>query len=105
MSGRALAVLSRFPTHLDAGREGKQLHVRADAFASGLDGLSASLAAIRRAHRLGHADATADIGLHGTLHRIGADEFAALDRRFARLEQAAADLRAAGDAHDDAARD
>ncbi len=104
MSGRSLVVLSRFPAHLDAARPGKQLFVVADAVASGLDDLSASLAGIRRAHRIGHADATTDVRLHGALHRIGVDEFAPLERRADRVRQAAKDLAsAANDAERDAA--
>ena len=105
MSDRALTVLSRFPAHLDAARAGKQLFVVSNAVSSGLDDLSASLAAIRRAHRLGHADATTDIRLHGGLHRIGTDEFAPLERRLERLKAAAHDLQAAVDASDIPARD
>jgi hypothetical protein len=105
MSDRALTVLSRFPAHLDAARAGKQLFVVSNAVSLGLDDLSASLAAIRRAHRLGHADATTDIQLHGALHRIGIDEFAPLERRLERLSQAAHDLKAAVDANDTAARE
>src|SRR5882672_6589587 len=97
MSGRSIVVLSRFPAHLDAARPGKQLHVVADAVSSGLDDLSASLATIRRAHRLGHADATTDIQLHGALHRIGADEFAPIEVRVVRLRAAADALAAAAD--------
>lgn len=105
MSGRTLDVLSRFPAHLDAPRAGKQLYAVADAVASVLDDLSASLAAVRRAHRLGHADATVDVGRLGGLHRIAADDFAAIDRRIARLRDAAADLKQAVDGGNDAARD
>jgi hypothetical protein len=105
MSRRTLGVLSRFPAHLDAARAGKQLYAVADTVASILDDLSASLAAVRRAHRLAHADATVDIGRLGALHRIGADDFAAIDRRLARLRGAAAELRAAVGGGDDAARD
>src|SRR5262245_55639116 len=105
MSGRARAVLSRFPAHLDAAREGKQLYVVANAVSLGLDDLSASLAAIRRAHRIGHADVTTDVRLHGALHRIAVNEFAPIERRIDRLRKAADDLRSALAAGDDAARD
>jgi hypothetical protein len=105
MSGRTLGVLARFPAHLDAPRARKQLYAVADAVATLLDELSASLAAVRRAHRLGHADATVDIGRLGALHRIAADDFAPIDRRLARLREAAADLRQAVGGGDDAARD
>ncbi len=102
MSGRSIVVLSRFPAHLDAARPGKQLRVVADSASSSLDDLSTSLAGVRRSHRIGHADATSDIRLHGALHRIGIDDFAPLELRVARLHQAAADLTAAAD---DTARD
>jgi hypothetical protein len=105
MSGRALTVLSRLPAHLDAPREGKQLYVVADSVATILDDLSASLASVRRAHRLGHADATSDVQRLGALHRIAGDEYAPVDARLARLRSAAAELQRALDAHDDAARD
>ncbi|MEP7000467.1 MAG: hypothetical protein ABI969_08295 [bacterium] len=98
MSGRAAVVLSRFPAHLDAARPGKQLTVVADAVSVGLDDLSASLANIRRSHRLAHADATSDIQLLGALHRIGADEFAPIEARVERLLQAAQALEDAADA-------
>ncbi|MGQ0648992.1 MAG: hypothetical protein ACT4P7_15660 [Gemmatimonadaceae bacterium] len=105
MLGRSRTVLSRFPAHMDAMRPGKQLQVVADAIATGLDDLSASLAAVRRSHRLAHADATSDLLLLAALHRIGTTELAPLDGRLARLRLAAHDLRQATDAHDDAARD
>ena len=105
MSGRAVVVLSRFPAHLDATRPGKQLRVVADAVSTSLDDLSASLAFIRRAHRLGHADATTDIQLLGALHRIGADEFAAIEVRIARVQQATKVLQDAITASNTAARD
>ncbi len=103
--GRARTVLSRFPAHLDAERPGKQLHVVANAMASGLDDLSASLAAIRRAHRLGHADATTDLLLLGALHRIGSAELGPLDARLDGIRSATDALQGALDASDDAARD
>jgi hypothetical protein len=105
MSGRTLVVLSRFPAHLDAPRPGKQLHAVADAVAALLDELAAALATVRRAHRLGHADALVDVERLAALHRIGSDDVAAIDRRLARLRSAAADLQHAVDANDDAARD
>ncbi len=105
MLGRARTALSRFPAHMDAVRPGKQLHVVANAIAAGLDDLSASLAAVRRAHRLGHADATTDLLLLAALHRIGATELAPFAARLARLRSAANALQQAVDAHDDAARD
>lgn len=105
MLGRTRTALSRLPAHMDAVRPGKQLHVVANAIAAGLDDLSASLAAVRRAHRLGHADATTDLLLLGALHRIGATELAPLDARLARLRTATDALQQAVFAHDDSARD
>jgi hypothetical protein len=105
MLGRARTALSRFPAHMDAVRPGKQLQSVANAIAAGLDDLSASLAAVRRAHRLGHADATMDLLLLGALHRIGATEVAPLDARLARLRTAADALQQAIVTHDDSARE
>ncbi len=105
MSGRSVVVLSRFPAHLDATRPGKQLHIVADSVSTGLDDLSATLAAIRRSHRIGHADATVDIKRLGALHRLGQDEYAPIDLRADRLADAASDLNAAVAGGDNAARD
>lgn len=103
--GRARTVLSRFPAHFDAERPGKQLHVVANAAASSLDDLSASLAAIRRAHRLAHADATSDLLLLGALHRIGRTELGTIDARITAIRAATDALQEAVDAADDAVRD
>jgi len=69
VSGRAQQVLLRFPAHLDAVRPGKQLGQVVDALVEDLDRLAADLAAVRRAHRLAHADTLTDLlllaGLHG----------------------------------------
>lgn len=105
MSGRAGVVLSRFPAHLDATRPGKQLGIVAESVSVGLDDLSASLASIRRAHRLGHADATTDIQLHGGLHRLGLDAFAAIDARIDGIKTTTAALETAITGGDAAARD
>lgn len=102
---RATVVLSRFPAHFDATRPGKQLRVVADGVSAGLDDLSASLAGIRRAHRLGNADATRDIQLHGLLHRIGDVELAPIEARIAALKNAADALEAAIESADTTARD
>jgi hypothetical protein len=102
---RSTVVLSRFPAHFDATRPGKQLRVVADGVSDGLDDLSASLAGIRRAHRLGNADATRDIQLHGLLHRIGDVEFAPIEARIAALKSATDALEAAIESSNTAARD
>ncbi len=98
MNGRARVVLSRFPAHLDAAREGKQLGVVAEAVARELDELSAALAGIRRAHRIGDADALVDVRRLGALLRVRAEELAPLDRRVTILAAAGAELRQALDA-------
>ncbi|MEP7380581.1 MAG: hypothetical protein ABI910_02790 [Gemmatimonadota bacterium] len=103
--GRARTVLSRFPAHFDAERPGKQLQVVANAIASGLDDLAASLAAVRRSHRIGHADATPDLLLLAALHRIGAVEFGPIEARLSGVRTATDALQAAVLASDDTARD
>jgi len=105
MSGRSLQVLARFPVHLEAARPGKQLHVVADSVAVTLDELSARMAAVRRSHRLAHADLPADLRRIAALHRIGDVEFAAVLRRIECIQSILLDITTAVDAADDAARD
>src|SRR6185436_16730163 len=105
MSGRTQAVLGRFPAHLEAARPGKQLERVVDALVAPLDLLSAELAAVRRAHRLAHADTVADVLRIGALHGISGDDLALLFRRAARTRELAAALDAAAAAGDAAARD
>ncbi|MET0396261.1 MAG: hypothetical protein ABW277_05525, partial [Longimicrobiaceae bacterium] len=84
MSGRARSVLGRFPAHMEAGRGGKRLGEVVDSLAAGLDLLAADLAAVRRAHRLPHADTLRDVLLLGGLHGMGAGD---LELLFARGER------------------
>jgi len=58
---RSIAILARFPQHLEATRRGKRLPVVVDALAGDLDVLATQLAAVRRAHRLADADELADL--------------------------------------------
>jgi hypothetical protein len=92
MSDRAAQILARFPAHLEPTRPGKQLGFVAEQLAQHLDVQSAQLAAIRRAHRLGHADVLRDVLFLGALHAIGAADLDALARRCARLLELAAQL-------------
>lgn len=102
MSGRAQAILARFPAHMEAGRPGKQLGHVAAALARDLDVQSAALARIRRAHRVGEADELRDLLLLAGLHGIGRAELAVLLLRF---ERGRALLAALGQAGDGAARE
>jgi hypothetical protein len=81
MNGRVQSVLGRFPAHFEATRPGKRLGGVVDALARDLDVLAAELAAVRRSHRLGHADTLADLFLLAGLHGLGAAEMALLLRR------------------------
>ena len=93
MTGRARNVLSRFPAHLEAAREGKRLGEVTDALALDLDTLSAALARVRRARRLLDADELRDLMRIAALHGIAAAELAVL---FTRFEQARTRLADAG---------
>ena len=84
MSGRAHAILSRFPAHLEASRGGKRLDEVTGALALDLDTLSAALARVRRARRLLDADEYRDLLRIGALHRIVPTELAVLLARFER---------------------
>lgn len=82
MTGRSQQILSRFPTHLEAARPGKQLSVVTDALATDLDEQSAAMARIRRSHRLGEADELRDLLLVAALHGITPAELSLLFTRF-----------------------
>jgi hypothetical protein len=97
MSGRALQILGRFPSHLEAARPGKRLDEVVEALADPLDLLSAEMAGVRNAHRLGNAQELIDVLRLAALHGLGAAEMAVLFRRFARARQLTAELAAAGD--------
>jgi hypothetical protein len=98
VSDRALAILERFPRHLELARRDKLAAEVVQALVSGLDAQTAQIGRIRRAHRLGHADELRDLMLLGALHGIRAAELAALPRRLRALDAAAAALAAAGPA-------
>ena len=95
MSDRVLQMLGRFPAHLEATRPGKQIGVVTEALAQDLDPLSSDLAAVRRSHRLAHADTLRDILLLGGLHGLASADLDVLSTRFlharsllAKLDQA-----------------
>lgn len=96
MSTRTSQVLDRFPAHLDAARPGKLLWDVVDALSHPFDVLSADLAAVRRAHRLGHADTTTDVGLLAGLHDIDGAELIGASLRMAALREHIAALAAGG---------
>jgi hypothetical protein len=95
VSGRAIAILGRFPAHLEAARPDKQLAVVAGALARDLDVDAAALAGIRRAHRLRDADHLRDVLLIAALHGISRAELALLFLRFQRASARLAALAAA----------
>jgi hypothetical protein len=105
VSSRALRILGRFPAHLGATRAGTQLQAVTEALAAQIEVFSADLAAVRRSHRIGDAEALVDVLKLGALHGIGpADLDMATLRRDTALKLVAA-LEAAGapDARDAAA--
>lgn len=95
MTERTRQILARFPAHLDATRPGKQLAAVVDGLSSGLELLSADLAAVRRAHRIGHADTLRDVRQLGALHGLTPADFAVLFARADRVMALAAKLDAA----------
>jgi len=102
---RSIAILARFPQHLEATRRGKRLPVVVDALAGDLDVLATQLAAVRRAHRLADADELADLWRLGALHGMAPGEFEILLGRFRRAGELLAALDAATTGGDDAARE
>lgn len=74
MSGRALQILGRFPSHLEAARPGKRLGEVTTALARPLDLLSAEMAAVRNAHRPGQARELVDLLRLAALHGLGGAE-------------------------------
>jgi hypothetical protein len=78
VSDRGRQILARFPAHLEAARPGKQFSAAVGALADDLDVLSAALAAVRRAHRLAHADTLTDVLRLGALHGLTKAELSVL---------------------------
>jgi hypothetical protein len=93
-NGRARQVLARFPAHLGLEQPGKLVGAVADVIATSLDEVSADLARVRRAHRLGDADTVRDLLLLGGLHGISDDDLGMLELRDAELRARVARLRA-----------
>jgi hypothetical protein len=86
LSQRALAVLSRFPAHLDVARAGKQFANVVEALATDFDAFSSQVAGVRNAHRLGHAPTLRDLALLGALHGIDDDDLGLVAVRVERLQ-------------------
>ena len=82
LSGRAEAILDRFPCHLGAADENKTLAHVVDVFARELDRRSSEVQRIRRAHRLGDAETVWDLLGHAALHDLRAQDFDLIGRRF-----------------------
>jgi hypothetical protein len=95
VSGRTLAILGRFPRHLDLARADKLAAELVQGLASGLEVQTAQVGRIRRAHRLGHADELADLLLLAGLHEIRVAELAAALRRLDAIRAGAAAIAAA----------
>src|SRR6267154_2383383 len=94
---RAQTILQRLPAHFEPNKPGKVLGVVAEALARDLDVQSASLAAIRRAHRLFEAGEMADLLLIAARHGIDVQALALLTMRFAQAKDRLAKLKAAQD--------
>jgi hypothetical protein len=82
VNGRARAILSRFPAHMEATRDGKRLGGVTEALALDIDTLSAALARVRRARRLLDADEMRDLLRIAALHGISAAELSIALTRF-----------------------
>ena len=92
ISGRATAVLERFPAHL-AADDGTKLFARVvDVLAREVDQRSSEVGRIRRAHRLGEAPTAWDVRKHATLHGLRNADFDLLDRRLAAIRAASTTL-------------
>jgi hypothetical protein len=92
ISPRALAILARFPRHLDAARADKMFAHVVHALEVGVELQTSQIGLIRRAHRLGNADEVRDLHLLGGLHDLRPADFDALVRRFAAARVLAAEL-------------
>lgn len=95
ISPRALAILARFPRHLDAARPEKLFAAVVHALEVDLELQTSQLGRIRRAHRLGNADELRDLLLLAAAHDLRPADFGVLARRFAGSRARAADLAAA----------
>jgi hypothetical protein len=78
VNGRTRQILSRFPAHMEAAREGKRLGEVTGALALDLDTLSVALARVRRSRRLLEAEEFRDLLRIGALHGIVPAELAVL---------------------------
>jgi hypothetical protein len=92
LSGRARAVLGRFPAHLALDDPTKVFADVVDTFARELDRRSTEVGRIRKAHRLHDAETEWDLIAHGALHGMRPDEFEIVRRRLAAYGSLAAAL-------------
>jgi len=104
ISPRALAILGRFPRHLDAARPDKLFAAVVHALEVDLELQTSQLGRIRRAHRLGNADEVRDLLLLAAAHGLRAADFDVLARRFSGSRGGAADLAEAAPSDRAAAR-
>jgi len=82
LSGRATAVLDRFPHHLGVADDSKTFAHVVDVIARELDGRASEVARIRKAHRLGDAETVWDLLAHAALHDLRNEDFDLVVRRF-----------------------
>lgn len=92
LSGRATAVLERFPAFLALVDPDKDFARVVDTFARELDRRSAEVSRIRRAHRLGEGETEWDLLALAALHDYRRSDFDLLTRRLSALRSAAASL-------------
>lgn len=90
---RALAMLNRFPRHLELARADKVAYEVVDALAEGLEVQTTQVGRVRRAHRLRYADEERDLALLALSHDLRSDHVALLPMRRAAIAAAAAVLR------------
>ena len=94
MSGRSIAVLDRFPSHLSLTDPGKRFGRVAEGLVADLDVLARQVGDVRKAHRLGEGPTTLDLRRAGALHALTAPAYALVEMR--------ADVLAAADPDDTA---
>ena len=81
MSGRATAILDRFPQHLAANDPGKRLGAVVTGLAADIDVLTSQVQTVRGSHRLAELGTHRDLLLIAALHDIRAAALAIVTRR------------------------
>jgi hypothetical protein len=91
MTSRTGSVLERFPLHLSLTDPGKRFGAVVDAVAADLDVVTRQIGDVRVAHRIGEAQARADVLKLAALHRIGSECLSIVTSRLQALGDAGAD--------------